>query len=94
MDAHISYIFDLQKNATLKASRGVGFEDVIFCIKNGKILDISKHHNTKKYPDQWIAVVEMNGYAYQVPFKYENENIRLITIFPSRKCTQIYLGGD
>jgi uncharacterized DUF497 family protein len=94
MNADISYIFDPQKNAILKANRGVGFEDVIYCINNGKILNILKHHNTKKYPDQWIAVVEIDNYAYQVPFKYEGQYIRLITVFPSRKFTQIYIGDN
>jgi uncharacterized DUF497 family protein len=91
---NILYIFDSKKNATLKEVRGIAFEDVVYCIKNGKVLDVLKHHNADKYPDQWIAVVEIDDYAYQVPFKYEGDNIRLVTVFPSRKCTQKYLGGD
>jgi len=89
-----SYIFSPQKNAQLKTARGVGFEDAIYCIDNDKVLDVLAHHNPKAYPEQWIMVVEIDDYAYQVPFKYEGDSIRLITVFPSRKCTKKYLGGD
>lgn len=85
------FIFNPEKNAQLKLTRKVNFEDVIYSIENEKILDILAHHNAELYPDQWIMVIEIGGYAYQVPFKYENNNIRLITVFPSRKCTKKYL---
>jgi uncharacterized DUF497 family protein len=94
MDSEILYIFNSQKNAKLLASRGVGFEDVISSIHNNKILDVLEHPNREKYPDQWILIVEIDDYAYQVPFCYEGDNIRLITVFPSRKCTRQYLGGE
>ena len=93
MKKDISYIFNPEKNAQLKKNRGVSFEDVIYSISNDKVLDILTHHNNRVYPNQWIMVVEINDYAYQVPFKYEGNNIRLITVFPSRKCTKKYLGG-
>jgi uncharacterized DUF497 family protein len=90
----ISFSFDLKKNAELKEYRQVSFEDVIESIYNDKILDIVPHHNKLKYAEQWIIVIELNDYAYQVPFKYEEHSIRLITIFPSRTCTEKYLRGE
>ena len=94
MGKHTFFTFSPEKNAELKTERGVTFEDVIYCIHHDKVLDIVYHYNTKKYPDQLIMIVEIDGCAYQVPFKYEDENIRLITVFPSRKCTKQYLGGE
>lgn len=87
----MSFLFNLQKNKELLLSRGVGFEEVILGIQNGFLLDILPHPNTNQYPGQWIMIVEINEYAYQVPFKYESNDIRLITVFPSRKCTRKYL---
>ena len=60
MCKELTYIFNTQKNAQLLEQRGVGFEDVILCIKKHKVLDIVPHHNPKKYPGQWIMVVDMN----------------------------------
>lgn len=88
-----TYIFNPEKNALLKEERGVSFEDVIFSINADKVLDVVPHHNKQEYPNQWILIVDINDYAYQVPFSYEGSHIRLITVFPSRKCTNKYLGG-
>ena len=93
MEEEWIYTFNLQKDAELKVKRGIGFEDVIYSIQNKKILDIIPHHNMAQYHDQWIMIVEVKGYAYQVPFQYKKHNIHLITVFPSRKCTKKYLGG-
>lgn len=90
MKQDISFIFDADKNALLKETRGVTFEDVIYCIQNNQVLDILPHPNTNKYPEQYIFVVEIGGYAYQVPFRYEASTVRLITVFPSRKSTKKY----
>ncbi len=46
------------------------------------------------YPSQRLLIVEMNGYACVVPFEEREGVIRLITVFPSRKMTKKYLGGD
>lgn len=89
----MDFIFNPNKNAQLKVLRGVSFEDVIYCILQDRILDIVQHPNRTKYPNQWIMIVNLDDYAYQVPFEYEGKYIRLITVFPSRKCTKFYLRG-
>ncbi len=83
-----------EKNLKLKASRGVCFEDVITTIKEGKLLDTVKHPNSLKYPNQFIYIVEIQGYVYMVPFVYSKEQIFLKTIIPSRKHTKRYLKND
>jgi len=85
--------WDDEKNRQLKRERGVGFEDVLIAISEGRILDILEHPNKEKYGEQKLLIVEIGGYAYVVPFVKSEGVIRLITIFPSRKMTKKYLGG-
>lgn len=84
--------WDDRKNALLVETRGIGFEDVVFHIQNGDILDIVRHPNANRYPNQRIMVLHMEGYAYLIPF-VEQEGGRwfLKTIIPSRKATREYL---
>ncbi len=86
--------WDEEKNLKLKLERGIGFEDVVIAINEDRILDILEHPNRDRYPSQRLLIVEMNGYAYVVPFEEREGVIRLITIFPSRKMTKKYLGGE
>lgn len=79
------------KNEKLKKERNVSFEDVIYYIEHGKLLAILKHGNQKKYSGQKIYVLEINNYAYLVPFIETENEIFLKTIIPSRKATRKYL---
>ena len=56
------------KNAKLKADRGIGFEDVVFHIERGHLLDILEHPNPDRYAGQRIFVVRREEYVYLVPF--------------------------
>jgi len=80
------------KSAALKASRGICFEDVVFYIERGDILDDYLHPNQQAYPGQRIMVIAIANYAYLVPYAENEEELFLKTIIPSRKATQIYLG--
>jgi uncharacterized DUF497 family protein len=82
-----------EKNAQLQAERGVSFEDVVFHIMVGDILDTVDHPNQQRYPGQQIHVVAIEGYVYLVPFVESEEEVFLKTIIPSRKATQAYRGG-
>ena len=80
------------KNRWLKQERVVSFEQVVFCIESGKILDIIKHPNQVKYQHQQFYVIDINRYVFIVPY-VENENVIFLkTVFPSRKYTKLYLG--
>ena len=57
------------------------------------MLDILKHPNQEKYSGQRIMVVNVEGYAYLVPFVEDDREVFLKTIIPSRKATRDYLGG-
>ena len=84
--------WNTEKSVALKASRGICFEDVVFFIERGEILDDYLHPNQKAYPGQRIMVMSVAKYAYLVPYAENEEELFLKTIIPSRKATQRYLG--
>ena len=87
----IEYEFNAEKNAALKEQRGISFEEIIYYISNGYLLDTIQHPNKEKYGSQKFYVVDVDGYAHLVPFVRQNNKIFLKTIFPSRKHTKLYL---
>jgi uncharacterized DUF497 family protein len=88
------FSWDPDKNAALKAERGVSFEEIVFHIARGDILDILEHPNQERYEGQRVFVVRRGDYAYLVPFVEDRESVFLKTIIPSRKATGKYLGKE
>jgi uncharacterized DUF497 family protein len=86
------YKWNDEKNILLKATRNVGFTEILQAMQDNGVIDTYKHPNSAKYPNQYIYVVEFNDYIYFVPFVYENENIFLKNIIPSRKLNKKYKG--
>ena len=84
--------WDIGKDARLKAERGVSFDEIVFCLMQGGLLDVLTHPDQEKYPGQRILVVNVGDYACLVPFVESEEAIFLKTIIPSRKATKKYLG--
>ena len=89
-------IFDWndEKNEQLRIERGVTFEEVVYYLTHNGILDVIEHPNQKRYPGQRIFIINIEGYAYLVPFVEDEEWIFLKTLIPSRKMTKLYLKGD
>lgn len=87
----IEFEYNAEKNARLKQQRHISFDEIIYYINNGHLLDIVQHHNKEKYADQHFYVVDIEGYIYLVPFVENGNKIFLKTIFPSRKHTKKYL---
>jgi uncharacterized DUF497 family protein len=83
-----------EKNELLKEERQVSFEDVVFYIEQGFLLDVLEHPNQEKYKGQKIFVIEIEEYAYLVPFIEDEREIFLKTIIPSRKAARKYLKGS
>lgn len=83
--------WDFEKSAVLRTEREISFEEVVVAISEGKILDIVEHPNKKRHPNQQIFIVEINHYAYLVPFVEDDQKIFLKTIIPSRKATRNYI---
>ena len=80
-----------KKNETLKIERGISFEIITLAIEADGLLDVLRHPNTEKYPNQSVLVVAFNDYVYLVPFIEEPDYFFLKTVIPSRKATRDYL---
>ena len=89
----IIFQWNAEKNKTLAETRGVTFEEIVQKIESGAVIVDTKHPNRKKYPNQKIMVVDIEGYAYLVPYIIDKNIYFLKTIIPSRKTTKKYLGG-
>lgn len=87
------FSWSVEKNEQLQRERGISFEEVVFYIERGDILDLLRHPNDERYGHQQIFVVAVEGYAFLVPFVESEEEVFLKTIIPSRKATKQYLGG-
>ena len=87
------FAWDDAKNAKLKADRGIGFEDIVFHIERGDLLDILEHPNADRYAGHRIFVVQREDYVYLVPFVEDEHTVFLKTIIPSR-ATKQYLGEE
>ena len=72
-------------------ARPTGRNSYAAIIPAAKRTGYSGRFNKDKYPNQWMYIVEVYGYAYAVPFVEHNGNIFLKTIIPSRKFTRKYL---
>lgn len=80
-----------EKNEILERTRGVCFEDVLVHIQNGGVLDVIRHPDRERYPDQNIIVLNVEGYVWLVPYVKTKGTRFLKTIIPSRKATREYL---
>ena len=85
------FVWNSEKNTQLIRERGISFERVIFHIERDEILDIVKHPNPSKYPNQRMFILDIGNYAYLVPFVETETEIFLKTIILSRKATRKYL---
>jgi uncharacterized DUF497 family protein len=84
--------WNTNKSNLLKAERGICFEDVVFYIEKGEILDDYSHPNQQDYPGQRIMVIGISNYVYLVPYIENEEELFLKTTIPSRKATHRYFG--
>jgi uncharacterized DUF497 family protein len=82
------------KNEWLRHERGISFEDIVYHLTHGGLLDVLEHPNRQQYPGQRIFIVDVEGYACMIPFVEDDEVIFMKTIIPSRKMTKLYLGDE
>jgi len=83
-------VWNGEKNAWLRAERGISFEDILFHMMNGDIVDTFDHPNQERYPGQQIHLIAVEDYVYLVPFVESADEVFLKTIIPSRKATRLY----
>lgn len=64
---------------------------MLISIESGNILDIIENPRKDRYAGQQIFIVEIDTYAYLVPFVENKEKVFLKTIIPSCKATKKYI---
>ena len=89
---NMDFAFNNEKNNQLFKERGVTFYNVIDSINEKGILLNFDHPNKEKYPDQKVLVIDIDGYAYCVPYVIKKNKCFLKTIFPSRKFKYLIKG--
>jgi hypothetical protein len=86
--------WNADKSLSLKAERGVSFEEVLSAMSQGGLLSVMDHPNRAKYGHQKMLVVRIQDYAYLIPYVENGREIFLKSIMPSRKATRDFLSGD
>ena len=89
----MTFDWDEEKNALLKRTRGVSFEQIVSAIEDGNVADVLEHPNPDRYPDQRVYLVIHQDYVFVVPFVRDDRSDRVFlkTVYPSRKFTRQYL---
>lgn len=86
----MTFDWDVEKNKLLQVERKISFERIVVEIQAGAVLDILKHPNKEKYPNQILIIINIDDYAWVVP-AVEGKNLFFLkTAFPSRKYTNIF----
>ena len=91
----MKYKFDYseEKDAVLRAARGLGFREIVEEINNGNLLDDIDHFNKRKYPNQRILIIKAENKVYAVPYVVDKiKKIKFLkTLYPNRKLKKKYL---
>lgn len=81
--------WDEEKNRQLQAERHISFELCVAYIEQGYVLDVLQNRSPRSH--QKVFVVNIENYAYRIPFVEEGERLFLKTAYPSRAATKRYL---
>lgn len=87
----MGFEWSTEKNLRLQKERGITFEEILFHIERGDLLDVLEHPHPERFANQRIFVVRVVDYVYLVPFVESGTEVFLKTIIPSRKATRDYL---
>jgi len=90
----MDFDYDADKDQLLIDTRGVSFLDAITAIEEKGVLLDFLHPNIEKYPGQRILVVNIDGYAYCVPYEAKGGTLYLKTVYPSRKFKHLIEGEE
>jgi len=85
------FLWNDEKDKLLQAERSISFAEVAEAIAQGHVLDVIEHPNQEKYPGQRMFILEINEYAWLVPFVEDETELFFKSIIPSRKATRKYL---
>jgi len=86
----VKFDWNPEKNKWLKQERDISFEELALLISSRQVWKIMDHPNPKKYPNQRVFFVPVDGYIHLVPYVIDEDTIFLKTAIPSRKATKDY----
>ena len=86
------FSWDPHKDEWLRRNRGLSFDDVVYYMTHGGLLDDIPHPNQALHPGQRLYVIAIDNYVYLVPFYRDGDVESLRTVYPNRKYTRAYLG--
>ena len=81
--------WDDDKNDWLIKNRGISFEVCQAAIDQNKLLATVPNKHPRTHQKKFI--IEINNYAYVVPYVEDEQKVFFKTIYPSRKATKKYL---
>jgi uncharacterized DUF497 family protein len=86
----VTFNWNDEKNDILKRTRNISFEEIVIAIEDGCVMDIVRHQNTDRYPNQRIYLIDYRDHIWAVPHIVDRDNgvVFLKTIYPSRKLTK------
>ena len=84
------FTWNEEKNEILKTERNISFEDILIALQDGNLLEVIPNPS-RNHPEQNCFVVNINNYAYIVPYVETKEGIFLKTIYPSRKYNKLLI---
>lgn len=79
--------WDDSQNVRLRRERGIGYEDIVFHIGQGDLLDVLEHTRTDCYPGLAVLVVRRDRHVFLVPTVESGDRVFLKTIIPSDRAT-------
>ena len=88
-----SYTWSDEKDDVVRTDpgrRGVGFDECVKAIEAGRILGIFPNPS-RNHQGQQMFVLDIDDYAYCVPFVETETRVFLKTVYPSRRFTALYL---
>ena len=84
--------WDEKKSQITKQKHGKSLEEIALHIRAGKAVAFFEHPNQKKYPGQWLIVLDLEGYPWVVPCEFRGNKLRLVTAFPNRNFKNLLRG--
>ena len=78
----MTFEWDEEKNNLLQSERNISFENIVFALENDKLISIIASQSPK-HPNQKCFVVNIDEYAYIIPYVDDGEKTFLKTIYYS-----------
>ncbi|NKX43089.1 toxin [Roseicyclus persicicus] len=89
----VAYRWSAEKEAALRADRGLEFDALVLAIETGGLLD-DIENPSRNFPHQRAYVVAWDGYAVIVPYVRDGDTVFLKTAYRNRKATRRYIGDQ